>query len=398
MVMQLVDEGRLELDEPVNRYLNPPLRLADAAVAESVTVRQLLTHTGGFYGDADELPDRGDDAVERTVASYADLPQLHRIGSLFSYSNSGYNVLGRLIECLTGQIWDDALRDRLIVPLGLTHTATLPERAMVHRVAVGHERLAGKKDLTPVTEWMVGRGSGPCGSSLATTVADLLAFAKMHLRDGLAADGTRVLSESSARAMREPLVRMVDPTFGDAWGLGWEVPHATDPVVVGHGGNTDGQESQLFLVPGRDVALCVLTNGDVTGRIREKLSDELLARYADVTVSHRPEPAPPGTTVDTTAFVGTFGRNDIRFTFGPAEDGGLDVVCHTGGEVEKYVKDFHAPVVYSSGSTFLLTIPGYEEQPQALTFVREDGGGGPATHVAMGGRVLPRLTEEATRS
>jgi CubicO group peptidase (beta-lactamase class C family) len=305
LVMQLLDDGRFELDEPVNNYLNPRLKLAEQTVADTVTIRQLLTHTGGFYGDADEPDYRGADAVERVVATYAELPQLHRIGTLFSYSNAGYNVLGRLVECLTGQTWDDAVRDRLITPLGLQRTETLPEKVMVSRVAVGHERLAGRTDLTPVSEWMSARGGGPCGSSLATTPAELLAFARMHLRGGLGPDGNRVLSAAAAAAMREPLVRMVDPTFGDAWGLGWEVPRATDPVVIGHGGNTSGQESQLFLVPDRDLAICVLTNGDVTGRIRELLGDELLAQYAGVTVAHNPEPAPPGTAVATADFLGT---------------------------------------------------------------------------------------------
>src|SRR5689334_3442585 len=93
LVMKLIGEGKLDLDDPVNRHLTPPLRLADPEVADAVTVRQLLTHTGGFYGDAEEPPGRGDDAVRETVASYATLPQLHRPGSLFSYSNAGYNVL-----------------------------------------------------------------------------------------------------------------------------------------------------------------------------------------------------------------------------------------------------------------------------------------------------------------
>jgi len=78
IIMQLADEGRLSPDDPVNRHLDPPLRLADRNVADTVTVRQLLSHTGGFYGDTDDPADRGDDAVRRAVASYAELPQLHR--------------------------------------------------------------------------------------------------------------------------------------------------------------------------------------------------------------------------------------------------------------------------------------------------------------------------------
>src|SRR5215217_1659909 len=91
LVMQLVDEGAVDLDAPVQRHLDPPLALADRDVADSITLRQLLAHTCGFETDAEEPPERGDEAVKRTVASYQTLTQLHRPGTLFSYSNAGYN-------------------------------------------------------------------------------------------------------------------------------------------------------------------------------------------------------------------------------------------------------------------------------------------------------------------
>jgi CubicO group peptidase (beta-lactamase class C family) len=154
MVLQLVDEGSVELDAPVNRYLDPPLRLAEPDVADAVTVGQLLTHSGGFFGDAEEPPDADDDAVAQTVAGYATLTQLHRPGTMFSYSNAGYNVLGRLVECLTNQNWDDALETRLVRPLGLTHTFTRLVRAATHPLAVGHEpRGSHDRTLAPVETW-----------------------------------------------------------------------------------------------------------------------------------------------------------------------------------------------------------------------------------------------------
>ncbi len=263
LVMQLVDEGRVGLDDRVNSHLDPPLQLADQGVADTVTIRQLLTHTGGFYGDREDPPERGDDGLLRAIASYADLPQLHRPGQLFSYCNAGYNVVGRLVECLSGSNWDDALRERVLLPLGLQRTSTLPEQAMVHPVAIGHDLDLAEKKQTPVTVWCDSRAAGPCGGTLAMRAADLLAFAKMHLRDGQGPDGTRVLSPQSARLMREPQVAMNDPVMGLAWGLGWEIGRVDEPVVVGHGGNTNGQMALLFRVPERSVAI---TNGDATAR------------------------------------------------------------------------------------------------------------------------------------
>jgi len=390
LVMQLVDEGHVDLDDRVNSHLDPTLRLADQGVADAVTIRQLLTHTGGFYGDREDPPERGDDALQRAIASYADLPQLHRPGQLFSYCNSGYNVLGRLVECLTGSTWDDALRDRVLSPLGLQRTFTLPEQAMVHPVAVGHDLDLAEKTQTPVTQWCDSRASGPCGGTLAMRAADLLAFAKMHLRDGQGPDGARLLSSQSARLMREPQVTMVDPVMGQAWGLGWEIGRVDEPAVVGHGGNTNGQMAQLFLVPERGVAICVLTNGDATGELRETLCDELLSELVGVTVSQHPAPAPAGTRVDLTPFVGAFGRDDVRLTFRAAGDV-LEADVGTSGRVAEQLDSFTTAVTYASDSRFLLVIPGMEDVPQPITFVREGGGDGPATHLAMSGRVLPRL-------
>ena len=97
LVMQLVDEGLVDLDAPVRTYL-PDLSLADEATTAAVTVRQLLTHTSGI-GDLDfGLFGRGDDCVRRFVAGLAGRPMLHEPGRFMSYCNSGFPVLGSLIE------------------------------------------------------------------------------------------------------------------------------------------------------------------------------------------------------------------------------------------------------------------------------------------------------------
>jgi CubicO group peptidase (beta-lactamase class C family) len=264
---------------------------------------------------------------------------------------------------------------------------------MVYRVAVGHEQLAGTDRLTPVESWVAdGRGAGPCGGTLASTASDLLRLARLHLRNGETPDGNRVLSTATSHAMREPQVTMVDPAFGDAWGLGWEVPRVADPRVVGHGGNTDGQQSQLLLVPERQLAVCVLTNGDGTGRLRAGLCDDVLENLAGVRLTRELQPAPPGTPVELAPFRGSFGRDDVRFDFRPV-DSALHVTCVTGGEIERHLNSFSAVLTYVRGSTFTLRLPNLPDVPVPVTFVWEDRADGPATHVALSGRVLPRVPE-----
>ncbi len=390
LVMQLVDSGEVKLDEPANSYLDPPLRLEDAAVADSVTVRQLLTHSGGFYGDADEPPDRGDDAVERIVAGYASLPQLHRPGTLFSYSNAGFNVLGRLVECRTGGTWDTALRERLLEPLELKRTFTLPEEAMVHPFAVGHDLVSPDSlDLEPVSCWIDGRGSGPCGGTLSTSAADLLSFARMHIRDGAGPRGQRVLSAGSARAMREAQIAQPDPGLSPAWGLGWAIERLGDPLVIGHGGNTRGQHSELVVVPEHDLALCVLTNGDTQGLLRRDLVSGLLKELVGVEAPDTPPPAAPGAPApDPARFVGRYGRSANG-----AEDVFIDVT-ESGGELRAAITTPDAPnrtasLSYAVGTSYLVTVPPLTV-PVTATFVFEDPAADVASHLAVGLRVLPR--------
>ncbi len=100
LVMQLVDEGRIDLDEPVRRYL-PNFRVADDGVSEAVTIRHLLTHTSGIDGDHFADTGRGDDALQRYVETCAELPQVHPPGATMSYCNTGYTVLGRMLEVVS---------------------------------------------------------------------------------------------------------------------------------------------------------------------------------------------------------------------------------------------------------------------------------------------------------
>jgi CubicO group peptidase (beta-lactamase class C family) len=154
LVMQLLDDGRLSLDDPVRLHI-PDLELIDESAAATVTVRQLLTHTSGIEGDHFEDFGRGADAYERLVGSLARVGQIHAPGAMYSYCNSGFVLLGHLVEKLRGCSWDDALRHSLARPLGLRRLSTLPEEAILQRVAAGH---FASRSARP-RQW---RRGGPC--------------------------------------------------------------------------------------------------------------------------------------------------------------------------------------------------------------------------------------------
>ena len=137
IAMQLVDEGKLDLDAPIVDVL-PELELSDQDVAQRLTMRHLLTHTSGIDGDVFTDTGRGDDCLEKYVALLAEAAQNHPLEATWSYCNSGFVLVGRVIEKLTDGTWDAAIKERLVGPLGMTHTGTLPEEALLHRAAVGH--------------------------------------------------------------------------------------------------------------------------------------------------------------------------------------------------------------------------------------------------------------------
>lgn len=129
MVMQLVDDGLIELDEPIRTYL-PEFRLSDDSAAGTITVRHLLTHQAGFEGDIFTDTGRGDDAIEKFVDLLAEIPQTFAPGTLFSYNNAGYIVLGLLVERLRETTWEQALVERVAAPLGLERVSPSPYEAI----------------------------------------------------------------------------------------------------------------------------------------------------------------------------------------------------------------------------------------------------------------------------
>ncbi|MHB1593267.1 MAG: serine hydrolase [Streptosporangiaceae bacterium] len=291
VVMRLAEDGRLDLDAPVANVL-PELRLADPGVTSQVTMRHLLTHTSGIDGDVFTDAGRGDDCVQRYVALLADAAQNHPLGATWSYCNSGFVLAGRVIEQLTGTTWDAALADRLLAPLGLDRTVTLPEQALLHRAAVGHVAEGGGEPAR-APAWTLPRSVGPAGL-ICSTAADVLAFARLHLTGGLAPDGTRLLSQASADAMAARQADLPTPHgLGDSWGLGWSRFGWDSRRLIGHDGDTIGQSAFLRILPEEGLAVVLLTNGGAVRDLYEDLFAEIFAELAGVAM---PRPLTPPAT------------------------------------------------------------------------------------------------------
>lgn len=306
LVLQLVDEGRVELDAPVRRYL-PGFRVADETASAAVTIRHLLTHTAGFGGDVFTDTGRNDDAIELFVASLAGVEQSFTPGEMFSYNNAGYVVLGRVIEVLRGRPYASCLQEGLVDPLGLTHTALGAEKAIMFRAAVGHVSAKAGDPERPAPVWNLPVAHAPAGSLLAMRPRDLLAFARMHLSGGAGPGGTAVLSPASVAAMRQWQVTL--PPLGgpvSGWGLGWELDRWPGGDVIGHTGGTFGQSSVLRIVPSAGVTIAFVQNGgEVTTTIQE-LFGFLLRELAGIELPALPQPPAERLPVDPRRYAGTY--------------------------------------------------------------------------------------------
>jgi CubicO group peptidase (beta-lactamase class C family) len=306
LVMQLVDEGRVDLDATVRSYL-PDFRIGDEDAASVITVRQLLTHTSGFEGDIFVDTGVGDDCVEKYLGVLHGVPQLFPPGSMWSYNNAGFTVLGRLIEVLREQPYDVCLRQRLIAPLGITHAATSPYEAVLFRAAVGHVQPAQDAPYQPASVWALVRSNIPAGSMLAMSPRGLLAFARMHLDDGRAADGTQVLAPGTAARMHEKQVELPDLGFlANTWGLGFERFESSGTTIIGHDGGTIGQSAFLRIVPAAGVAVALLTNGGATMALYADLVGHVLRELADTELPALPSPPTDPSPIDRERCLGTY--------------------------------------------------------------------------------------------
>lgn len=310
LIMQLIAEGKLELETPVVELL-PDFSVADPVVSKSVTVRHLLNHTSGIDGDLFPDTGRGDDCVSRYVDKLADAVQLHPMGATLSYCNSGFVVLGRIIEVLDDDVWDQSLRRRLVDPLGLTHTVTLPEEALRFRTALGHSGPPGST-VEPVEVWGLPRSVGPAGL-VSATASDVITFARLHLDGGRTAAG-EIVREDLVTAMQQPTVDVPNRwTVAQQWGLGWFLNEWGGRRVYGHDGGTIGQAAFLRVEPERGLAVALLTNGGGTHGLFEDVFSAVFAEFCQVEV---PRFAPPDERLDDIVATpdAVYERNTARIT------------------------------------------------------------------------------------
>ncbi|ADD45248.1 serine hydrolase domain-containing protein [Stackebrandtia nassauensis] len=314
VIMRLVGEGKLDLDAKVVDVL-PEFSTPDPEAAAQITIRQLLSHTGGvtndFHGAADAT---GGDALARYVEAAREVPLDLPPGTAASYGSLGIVVLGRVIEVLTGTTWNQALKDLLFDPLGLKRSVTLPEEAMRYRYAWGHLGQPGT-DPEPIDMFSyIPRAFAPAAQVLVSA-GDLVRLAKLHLDGGVAPDGTRIVAAEAVAAMQRVESTPVDrwSVSADHWGLGWCLYDQPGFQGFGHDGSAVSQHAMLRVFPEQGVALALMTNSGNGRSLYAELFPELLDALG-ITMPAPFGPADPPITVDATRFYGLYQRAGVDIT------------------------------------------------------------------------------------
>lgn len=269
LVLQLVAEGKLDLDAPIRNVL-PDFKLSDESAAATVTMRHLLTHTSGIDGDIFTDTGRGEDCIGKYVASLSTAAQLFAPGGTWSYCNTGLVIAGRVVEVLRAMSWDAALAKYILAPLSLKATTTLPEETALHRFAVGHQSKEGKPVLTPT--FLIPRSSGPAG--LITSAADdVLSYVRTFMPGGDALLNAELLAQ-----MLSPQVQMDHASHvADYMGIGWVLQDWGGVPTINHNGGTLGQNATLRFFPEHGIAVFLAVNGGQAASIQRELMAEAAA-------------------------------------------------------------------------------------------------------------------------
>ena len=307
MVNRLITDGALTLDDPLPQLL-PELRLAGDPDLSAITVRHLLTHTSGLPGDAFLETGEGDESLERWIDALAtESSGLEAApGQRWSYCNTAFGLLGRVVEHRTGLPFRRAMRELVTRPLGILTPVVTSSEALRFRVAVGHAPKPDGDGEVRSTRWAaLPVSSAPAGSTPSATVGDVLTFGRAHV------DPTdeRLGSRASLDALQDRHADQPSYLGRAGQGLGWMREHADGrSLVIGHGGSTQTQHTMLLASRDPSLVTVVCCNDLSGGHAVRLLSRRLWGELVGVDLLREPEATALAPDVDLAPLEGTYGR------------------------------------------------------------------------------------------
>lgn len=266
-VMQLVEQGKLDLDADVNSYLD--FRIPDT-YPQPITLKHLLTHTPGFEDsffevlaiDSDHLVPEGEWMASHIPA------RVRPAGEAAAYSNYGTALAGYIVARVSGQPYDEYIQEHIMAPLGMVHsTAQMPlPPALRAQATRGYTYLDGT--LQPFGDYLGQEAMQPAGGILASAT-DMARFMIAHLQGGRYSDasiaGAQILKEETARQMQSTLYTPDARLLGTAYGF-FDFSD-NGQRTLGHSGEAYPIQSVLLLLPDQNLGLFVAYNSDGGGNL-----------------------------------------------------------------------------------------------------------------------------------
>ncbi len=259
-IMQLRDQGKLRLDDPVENYL-PWFRIKSRFPDRpGITIRQLLSHTSGLpreaafpYWTDNKFPSRTE-LIKGLEHQEMIFPPEDRI----KYSNLGFAVAGEIVAEAAGMPYSEYVTKNILEPLGMKSTTVYFQDSQSDRLAVGYSRKLedGSRKTTAFTnaKGMV------AAANMSSTVEDLAKFASLQFRDRQIVFGDQILKGSTVQEMHR--VHWLNPDWKSGWGLGFASWREDERTIVGHSGWVGGYRSQFSFLPKEKIAVIVLSNAD----------------------------------------------------------------------------------------------------------------------------------------
>ena len=270
-VMQLHEQGKLDLDKDVNEYLD--FKIPDA-FGQPITLKHLLTHTPGFEEQVKDLFSGGAESPDLGTYLKTHIPtRIFPPGTTPAYSNYGTALAGYIVELVSGRPFNEYIAENIFKPLGMTHSTfaqPLPSE-LVESMSSGY-RLASDK---PIPFEVV--SPFPAGS-LSSSAADMARFITAHLQEGQV-EGARILKPETARLMHSRLFTLDDAANAMCYGFYEESRNGRR--IIGHAGDTIAFHSDLHLIPDEGIGFFVSYNSLGRGQIspRTILWQAFMDRY-----------------------------------------------------------------------------------------------------------------------
>ncbi len=255
-LMQLVEQGKVELDTPVQQYI-PWFRFADPDSSARLSLRHLLYHTSGIsrYIGRELLVGQGDASLEQKVREIVPVKLLHPVGEVFQYSNANYLLLGLVVQVVSGQLYEEYVREHIFRPLQMHHSFVSEAEARQDGLATGYRWWFGLPCPAHVPYLA---DVLPAGFLLASA-EDMTHYLIAHLNDGQYGEAS-ILSSAGVAELHRPGAAI--GSTGAYYGMGWVSESINGVVMLTHPGDTANFHADMILLPESQWGIIVLTNAN----------------------------------------------------------------------------------------------------------------------------------------